>query len=66
MENNLGRRRSTHYLAVTACFRYLNVKTTSPVPNGGDVNVENDQTFPHDRSWIISLSIIKPLINLNY
>ena len=37
---------STAYLAATAYSSHLNIKTTSPLPHGGDVNTDDNQKLP--------------------
>ena len=33
---------STVYLAATAYFNYVSIKTTSSLPHGGDVNIDDN------------------------
>lgn len=47
-ERNENVTRSIYKIAAIASFSHFNIKTTSPLPHGGDFNIEDDQVFsPH-------------------
>ena len=49
---------STGSLAVTVYFNHFNIRTTSPLPHGGDVSTRYDQIFLLGRGEIIRISKI--------